>query len=77
MKGYEAVNVMLLKMLFGKLPVAYKLFHDGGPYHIETSPLICSANQWAGFYMLETSVMKELRVMSYNITWYKISLKLL
>ena len=19
------------------------LFHDGGPYHIETSPLICSA----------------------------------
>ena len=21
-----------------------KLFHDGGPYHLEASPLICSAN---------------------------------
>ena len=27
-------------------------FHDGGPCHIETSLLICSANQWAGFYMI-------------------------
>ena len=25
------------------------LFHDGGCYHIETSPLICRANQWTGF----------------------------
>ena len=34
----------------------------GGPYHIENSSLICcaSANQWNGFYMIETSVMKEL-----------------
>ena len=23
--------------------VAYELFNDGGPYHIETSPLICSS----------------------------------
>ena len=30
------------------------------PYHIETSPLICSANQWTGFYMITASVMKEL-----------------
>ena len=35
------------------------LFHDGGPYHIETSPLIRNANQWTGFYMIGTSVMKE------------------
>ena len=35
-------------------------FNDGGPNHIETSQLICSANQWTGFYMIETSVMKEL-----------------
>ena len=28
------------------------LFHDGGPYHIETSPLISS------FYMMGTFVMK-------------------
>ena len=35
-------------------------FLDRGPYHIETSPLICKANQWTGFYMIRTSVMKEL-----------------
>ena len=38
-----------------------ELFHDGGHYHIETSPLICCANQWAGFYMITASVMKELK----------------
>ena len=32
-------------------------FHDGGRYHIETSPLICGAN----FYMITASVMKGLR----------------
>ena len=36
------------------------LSHDGGPYHLETSPLICRANQWTGFYMPGTSIMKEL-----------------
>ena len=28
-----------------------------------TSPLICSANQWTGFYMIRTFVMKELTEM--------------
>ena len=36
------------------------IFHDGGRYDIETSLLICSANQWTGFYMIKASVMKEL-----------------
>ena len=36
-------------------------FHDGGRSHIETSPLICSANQWTGFYMVTASVMKGLK----------------
>ena len=36
------------------------LFHDRGLYTIETSPLICSANQLIGFYLISTSVMKEL-----------------
>ena len=36
-------------------------FHDGVAYHVRTSLLICSANQLAGFYMLWTSVMKELK----------------
>ena len=26
-------------------------------YHIETSPLICRANQWTSFYMIGTSVI--------------------
>ena len=37
-----------------------ELFQDGGPCNLETSPLICSANQWTGFYMFGTSVIKEL-----------------
>ena len=28
---------------------------------IETSPMICSANQWTSFYMIGTTLMKELR----------------
>ena len=38
-----------------------QLFHDGSPYHIETSPLICNANQSTGFCMIRSSVMKELK----------------
>ena len=37
-----------------------QLFHDGDCYPIETSPLICRANQWTGFNKITTSVMKEL-----------------
>ena len=29
---------------------------------METSPLICRADQWNGFYMIGTSVMKELKL---------------
>ena len=36
------------------------LFHEGGHYHIETSPSICSANQSTVFYMKRTSVLKRL-----------------
>ena len=35
-----------------------KLFHDGGRYHLETSLLICRANQWTGLYMITAAVMK-------------------
>ena len=31
---------------------------------METSPLICRVNQWTGFYMIGTSVMKELSSIS-------------
>ena len=44
-----------------------KFFHDGGRYHIETSPLICGANQWTGFYMIAASVIKELIMGDFNV----------
>ena len=31
---------------------------------METSPLICGANQWTGFYTITASVMKELSELS-------------
>ena len=40
---------------------AVSLFHDGGPHYIETSPLICSTNQWPDFYMIGTSVITVLK----------------
>ena len=51
------------------------LLLDGGSNHIETSPLICSANHWSGSFMIGISVMKELnylisklkRIKTYNI----------
>ena len=45
-------------------------FHDGGRYHTVTSPLICRANKWTGFYMITTSVMKglsKLMLVSQNV----------
>ena len=36
------------------------IFHDGSSYHIETSPLVCCANQWTGFYMIGTPIKKEI-----------------
>ena len=43
------------------------LFHDGGRYNIEISPLICKANQWTGFYMITASVMKELKQWPHSV----------
>ena len=37
---------------------SFELCYDGGSYHIETSPLVCSANQWTCFYIIETTIMK-------------------
>ena len=50
----------------------FELFHDGGRYHIETSPLICRANQWIGFYMIAASVMKELKV-DFNLNFSRVT----
>ena len=39
-----------------------------GSYHIETSPLICSANQWTGFCIIGTFVIKDSRRSSSTYT---------
>ena len=38
----------------------FQLFHDGRPYYLGISRLICKVNQWTGFYMIGTCVMKQL-----------------
>ena len=50
-----------------------QLFQEGGPHHIETSPLICRANEWTGYCMIGASVMKELTV-SWCIVSYHIEI---
>ena len=47
-----------LKVYVHKVTCQLFNFHDGGRYHIETSPLICGANQWTGFYKI---TVKRLR----------------
>ena len=50
--------------------------HARVPCHAETSPLICRISQWTGFYMIETSAMKELMIVikiSIVITAWKVS----
>ena len=42
-----------------------------------TSPLICSANHWTGFYMIGTSVMKEFIAKKLRWWWMHISFALL
>ena len=49
------------KMSAQNITISLTFLHDGNPYHIETSPLSCFANQWTGFGITRTSVMKELR----------------
>ena len=46
-----------------------KLTLSLGPYHMETSQLICKANQWTGFYMIRTSVMKVFIDWEKNPSW--------
>ena len=54
---HKGENIIYRK---NKFSLWFKSFIDVGLYHIETSPLICRANEWTGFYMIGTSVMKEL-----------------
>ena len=55
-------SYLLKKSLMENYFLFSQLFHDGGSSNIGTSPLICRANQWTGFYMIQTYVMKELNL---------------
>ena len=59
-------NKSVVQIILSYIRSVY-LFDDVGPYHIETSTLICPANQWTGFYMRGTSVMKELMIVKVNL----------
>ena len=54
------VSALLYHILETNSLLEHNFFHDGLTYHIETSPLIYSANQWTCFYVAGTCVMKEL-----------------
>ena len=54
--------MMLLFSLFFKISTQQQpilSFNDQSSHHIETSQLICSANQLTGFYMMGTLVVKR------------------
>ena len=54
-----------LQLMKGCRKFTFKhLFNERGPNYIETSPLICRINRWAGFYMLGTFSMKLLTIKS-------------
>ena len=52
----KIISTALEKLIVG----IGEIFHNGGPHHIETSPLICRESQWSSFYMIRISVTKEL-----------------
>ena len=54
----KSVIVFLFLKLIKNMLVQH--FHDRGLNHKETSPLICSANEWTGFYVIGTPTMNEL-----------------
>ena len=44
----------------------YKLIKRQSCHHKETSQLICSANQWTGFYQIATLAFNELKVVLHD-----------
>ena len=42
-------------------PICYgvKLFHDGSPYNIETSSLICRPSQWTEWFLYDQDLCHE------------------
>ena len=49
-----------IQNIFAIILELFNSFMGGGPYNTETCLLICRANHSTGFYMIGTSVMKQL-----------------
>ena len=49
----DCLQILIPVLLFTSSLMRTKL-HEVGASHIETSPLICRANQWNDFYMIRT-----------------------
>ena len=56
-KAYSRVSLNLAKPT---LNLVFLAFNEWRPYHTAISQLICSANQWACFYMIKTLVVEKL-----------------
>ena len=65
----EFSNKIFELTLSWRRPISFRNQSIDLRYHIETSPLICSANQWTGFYMISASVMKGLTFLSSIPFW--------
>ena len=51
-----------------KIKISINSFKRQSCHHIETSQLVCRANQLTGFYMMATLAFNELRISSVNMT---------
>ena len=60
-KNYKLLLIVRARVWNSILAPFFNSFMTDSRYCIETSPLICSANQWTSFYMITASVMKELK----------------
>ena len=55
---FPDLHILSIKLIPTVSHALGSIMLDGGPYHTESSPLICSANRWSGFYMIDTSVTR-------------------
>ena len=70
--GLDLYRVLGMSRNCDYLSETVKLFHDKVLYHIETSQLICTANQWTGFFMIHKRI-NPLSVRSKCFSWRLIS----
>ena len=64
LRGIASFWIELISFVYHSFTLLWRRSH-----HIETSPLICRVNQWTGFYMIKTSVKKELKHEYLSPSW--------